>query len=166
MSEPLNKDQLYQTALHEAGHAIAAVVVGKRFKDVNIRAKDDHLGRIRYWVTREALFNQVQGIGNSFLNEKTIDKKVKSAIVISYAGYVSELKGGFDNTEGAAADFEFIADIGLSHAGLNVDAFLEQCLEDTKQLVDSNWAYILKLSQLLLKKKSATGKDVRKLVGG
>ena len=96
----------------------------------------------------------------------SVDKKVKSAIIISYAGYVAELKAGFDNNEGAASDFKFIADIGLGHAGSDVNDYLSQCFEDTKKIVDSNWEHILKLSQLLLEKKSITGKAVRKMVEG
>lgn len=132
----MSKDPLYQTAIHEAGQATASFVKGKRFKDVNIRAKDDYLGRVRYWTSKKVLLENIQGIGDGrLLNQATVDKQVRSAIIISYAGYVADLKIGVDNPHGAASDFETITDIGLCHAGSNADEFLAQCLEDTKQLV-------------------------------
>ena len=76
------------------------------------------------------------------------------------------MKTGVDNTEGAAADFEQIESIGLTYKDLgdDVDNFLKECLQETKNLVDKNWYHIEDVSKALLGKKVLSGKEVLEIM--
>lgn len=165
----MKQEQLYQIAIHEAGHAVIAVVLGQKFRNVSIKAKDDYLGRVKYWTSKKNLIDTIQGLSDSypFLKNETIDKRVRKALQISYAGYIAEQKTGVDNQEGATTDFAFITDTALSHAGEGeADKLCGECLQATKQLVDKNWNHIEAVAQQLLEKKTISGKDVLKIMSG
>jgi|SRR5690242_4727286 len=71
----------FATAVHEAGHAIAAFAVGRHFKAVSIVPTDDTIGH-------------VQSLRERPLDTQTLDELMDGA-VISMSGYVAEREFGF-----------------------------------------------------------------------
>ena len=173
--------QPYQTALHEAAHAVVSLKFNVRFKDVNIRHRLDYAGRMRGWKPAVSLLDYLQGfavtndrnVWDALKNGKkikqirqwsdtTLDRKVHQQICISYAGYIAQLQMGVDDKECARFDFDTIISLGETHVGMGekLDNFLESCFEQTKTIVDNSWQQITTVADELISKKTLSGKEV------
>ncbi len=159
---------LYQTAIHEAGHAVIAAYHGIKFKDVSIRPYGNVAGRMMCWKFKSKLVEQLKGTyaGRRY-SAITLERKVKFEIYILYAAYAAQLHTGIDNTEGAAQDFEQIGDYGMAYMdpGPELDSFLNECLEHTKKLVAETWHRIETVATQLIQNQKITGREVFAIVG-
>src|SRR5258708_314252 len=129
---------LRASAHHEAGHAVAALSQGLKFKYTTIRPKDDSLGQVKYsriprWFDPES--------GNSdrtrFLAERYI--------VRCFAGQFAEGKfRGKRPTFGSMSDDKAAAEMAFHLFGSSetTSAFLRFCFLSSRDLVNAHWREI------------------------
>ncbi len=99
------------TAYHEAGHAVAAYVVGRRVREISIVADGDMLGHVAYWPWPDSFHPDYETDGKT-------RRMVESGIITSLAGPVAEaLFRGRHNWRGANSDTRQAVDLASYMCG-------------------------------------------------
>ncbi len=129
------------TALHEAGHAVAAVMVGRGFYSVGITINDDRLGTTQL----------------SYLKANARPERALAEIVVALAGIAAEIEI-YGSPRGCEADIRDAAQWCL-----RVDADFFDMLEAARKLVLKHWAAIERVAAVLLDVGTLRAVEVRRL---
>ncbi len=97
------------TAYHEAGHAVASIVVGSEFKQVTIVADERSKGRVHHGGFDDDMWMRLEYIAEDDVQARTI---MEHEIIVFFAGMIAEdLKFGEYDVDGAASDEGKITDL-------------------------------------------------------
>jgi cell division protease FtsH len=167
-------------AIHEAGHAVSAVVLGFNLKSVEIRRRRMPSGQwsLGFTDTGSVVNLEVAGKGEEF---------VKSYLIQEFSGPMAELQVNdraaessalADDLEGArriavlaiceASDkgdgtFEINPnEMARNEARLN--SLIRNALEATNLLIKDHWSAICRVADLLVTRKVLTGDEVATIV--
>lgn len=128
-------DQVEGVALHEAGHAVACLVLGRRFEYVTVFGMGDTQGHLQF-----------DGAPRS-RRAALVDA------VVTFAGEAaSELPSGYDS--------EFLQDLVLDWAPRDTEAFLGEARERAEDLVERYAEVIEDVAQALLDQVTLTWDDL------
>lgn len=156
-------EKLKKTAYHEAGHAVAAFAMNKRFTRVSIIANpdDNSLGRLL-------------GCGwNSKLNPEfdggvRLRNRVEAQIIVFLAGPVAEAKlTGHYNHIGASKDYHDAVSFAgyVTGSSKETSAYINWLLEKTKNLLSNyNWDAVKMLADELIKRREIGYMTTRKII--
>ncbi len=161
--------KLKKTAYHEAGHAVAAFALSKRFKKVSIipSPTEDSLGRLLGcdWDSK---------LNPEFDEGARLRHLVEAQIIIFLAGPVAEAKlTGRYNHVGASKDYHgavFYASY-VTGSSEETSAYINWLLERTKNILSTyHWDAVELLADELIKRReisyTATRKIIRKGLDG
>jgi hypothetical protein len=96
-------EPLWPTAYHEAGHAVMALRLGRRFRYATVRPEEDRLGHVRYYAA-----NYRPDGGDSDAARLTTEQHILTLL----AGAAAERRfAGRTDRVGAKADYERAADL-------------------------------------------------------
>ena len=158
--------QLQSTAVHEAGHAVAASVQGLPINKVTVRGTKDFMG----------LATQPSVLMLETSGKRDQNQVVRQYVIMLYAGFEAErcFNPDADGTS-SGGDFEQAWDLprefelpirGCSYIGDEAyQRYLERLRKQARSLVRKNWGLIRRLAQELLERKTMTGKEVENLIG-
>lgn len=177
-SEQHSKDKEI-VAYHESGHAVATILCGEEVARISVMGMTSGVGGAVFKTDKDTLFNT--------------KKEMENAIKIAYAGRASEeVFFGKDNiTQGASNDitqatsilYNYVSKLGFNDdTGLidyellsqNIlptnDKMIEKMAElsnslyhETVQLISENKETVERLAKILLKEKTLSGENVKKV---
>jgi ATP-dependent Zn protease len=75
--------RLLRTAYHEAGHAVAALLVRRRFKYVTVEPGDDNLGHVLYRRWGESFDPDLN-------SDSRTERRIENAVFTAFAGHAAE----------------------------------------------------------------------------
>jgi len=153
------------TAYHEAGHAYISYCLGKGFKEVTVIAADDYLGAVTNLVDGKFLGSLIDGSNTHVLPEEVIKTRINHELMILYAGYLSELKCGVRNEEGAYSDINKINSFIKGYCETEEDShnIIDYCYNTTLQILEQNWLYVKILANELLKRDTMSFQEIDEL---
>ncbi|HEX3345555.1 MAG TPA: hypothetical protein VHS09_13320 [Polyangiaceae bacterium] len=140
------KNELAATAHHEAGHAVASVILGHRFHYVTIEPGDGNLGHVLYPAS-DRRFRPDESW------TPIAERRVRDAILVMLAGYIAEAKfTGRNNWLGSRGDRDGAADLAMRACGSTeeVNAYLAWVDARARSLVRVWWRRIERLAHALL----------------
>lgn len=146
-------------AYHEAAHAVASCLVGKRFRKVTIIPSEEFRGRCetKPW----------ENFHPDYKTDSRTVRKCKANIFIDLAGLVAEAICGHKKKQGSK-DFSNAADMAgyLCGSSEEVGAFLSFMWEETYNILrlEFNWKSVQVVAGSLLKKKVLRYGEVRHLI--
>jgi ATP-dependent Zn protease len=153
------------TAYHEAGHAVAAIILGRAIRKVTIIPDHD----------RNTL-GSCQGHGNGRLPALDTDASsarhrtyIKSQIMMLWAGAIAEgRRAGRHNWHGAGVDRSHILNLACFACMGDEECkrYIQWLFERTKNLLFSqrwHWDAIKRIARKLLKHGTITGKEAKGL---
>ena len=140
------------TAHHEAGHAVAALALGRPVHRVSIRADRERLGACHFG---KAVFRP---------SEDWLERE----ILIALAGLAAEARFTGDYAwDGAARDRQYVAELTLERAGnaRQAERLERRLLSKTEHLLDQpgNWLAVERIAAELLRTGSISGRAARHL---
>lgn len=138
-----------QVAWHESGHALAAVLHGRRFDYVTLQPEAKYKDLYKGYVyNRENLF------------------KHEDAIISAAGIYTERLRfNRYHVNNGAQVDFENIDNIIVALYGRdNLTVIHKKIMDETDFMLRSNWAKLEKIVSALKEKKTLTYNEVKALL--
>lgn len=141
-------DLRWRTAIHEAAHAVVAVLIARPIVCVSIEPTDRSLGRI-------VLARSVVNLGNH--------RQVEREIALHLAGFISELIYDSGSIPTGCTD-EVLYTFALAREiGLGIRGFERLVFRATKML-KAIWPTVLAVAGELLRHRCIHGRAVRRLV--
>lgn len=122
---------LRRTAVHEAGHAIAAFMLGRSFRDVSVEEGDESLGRVRCHAPGAWFQPDIEFDGKT-------RRRIEDEIVIFWAGVEAEEAVLGDRCDPSArGDIEAITTLALYATGSaeEASAYIEWLRQRSRGLV-------------------------------
>lgn len=153
------------TAYHEAGHAVAAFILGHDLGPVILEEREISLG-----VTATPPPNWV--IDNEgYLNtdRPEIRKYLADTVVIGFAGWWAvKLGTGIEDNKGAQHDFDEATRYVQYLASWDgeLQEYWDECDARCEMLMQENWAAVEAVAEELLRKGSLSAEEVGSLVRG
>ena len=155
--------KLKATAYHEAGHAVAAFAMGKRFKKVSVipNSDEDSLGRVSGcgWKSK---------LNPEFDDGARVRNLVEAQIIILLAGPVAEAKlTGQFNHIGASKDYEYVVRYAsyLTGSSDETTAYINWLIEKTKNVLSTyRWNALEQLADELIKRREIAYKAAREII--
>jgi ATP-dependent Zn protease len=140
------------TAYHEAGHAVAALALGRPVQRVSVLADRERLGSCHFG---KAVFRP---------SEDWLERE----ILIALAGLAAEARfTGAYAWDGAARDRQYVADLALERAGnaRQAERLERRLLSKTEHLLDQpgNWRAVERIAAELLRAGAVSGRAARHL---
>jgi hypothetical protein len=153
---------LKRIAYHEAGHAVVAFVLHRRFTHVSIIPDDTNLGHVRTPKLPPAFQPDSDYSGAT---RKLCEKEA----MVSLGGPIAErVKIGRTMWKGADSDVKHAFDMCIYHCGNDVEtnAYLNWLMERTKSVLSfgRQWAAVEALAQELVVRKYIGERLARKIV--
>ena len=153
--------KLERVAYHEAGHAVAAVILRRPFKYATVVENEDADGHVRYFPGE--LIDP-----ETVVDERRAITKMERAIQTAFAGFASEqLAYGGGILEGSS-DWEKAATLGLAiyTPGDLLNAYLRYLYEKCKAMLAEplHREAIQGVVDALLEKKTLKSSEVRSVV--
>ncbi|MEN9883623.1 MAG: Peptidase family, partial [Bacteroidota bacterium] len=108
----------------------------------------------------------IEGSNSYILPEEIIKMRINHELMILYAGYLSELKYGVANEEGAYSDLMVINSFIKVYSETEEQSknIIEYCYNTTIKILDENWLYLRILANELLKKDTLSFQEIDKLL--
>ena len=133
-----------ETAVHEAGHAVAAILLDVPFERVSIVASDDHEGVVHLHASAVPL------------GEYDLDfsrERAEARIMVSLAGRAAASAAGFDAPSGCEHDDETAWTLAewLSHDEAEAEALIAYLAIRTRNLLDAPaaWTMVQAVAEVL-----------------
>ncbi len=153
-------DMLHVTAYHEAGHAVVAFNERVAIHSITIEACRDYAGRV-------IRANPYQGIKLNIDNTLRSRNRVKAVVRVLLAGlmaqkmkYPNSYRSDHDKTDRQTA-----ADLMLRIASPRIpDASRKVLGLDVRDTLTAQWYQVEALAQELLKQRTLSQKEVRKVI--
>ena len=148
------------TAYHEAGHAVAAIVLDVGFEKVTIVGDEEAYGRIIYDDAEEW---KLSGRANP-----AVIKSAEASVVVSFAGAVAQRRFAPRSRwrHGQTSDLSKVRRM-IDYMDRSDDAAYYKELEARAEtLVEENWPLIVKLADTLVWQKTMYADDVYELLFG
>jgi hypothetical protein len=153
--------QRLETAHHEAGHAVAAFLVKRRFRHVSIEPDQRSLGHVLYraWDKR---FDP-----NARFSPRT-EILLRDAVVTALAGFEAQFRfSGKRPWRSARSDHDQALDLALRAccSGEEAAAYVEWLSVRTRQMfsVPSTWKAVRALARSLLRQQRLSYKEAHKI---
>ena len=151
-----------RTAYHEAGHAVAAYLMHRRFKHITIVPEGDVLGRVKF------------SLPNSFRpdhldTDRRNEKRIETEIIIELAGLVSEgILAGRRNWRGARGDLDSAVNLA-SYRYFDpelIGKYIEWLLVLTRHMIEAprNWPMVQAVAKELLAQKRVSYSQARRVM--
>jgi ATP-dependent Zn protease len=148
-----------RVAFHEAGHAVVAFHLKRKFRRVTIAPAGRSLGHTRFFP----LDNFHPDYQNSARTRRLMD----SEIMIDLAGLEAEyLKMGRRSLKGGQSDIDQAADLAW-HAqggGRAVSRYFRQLQVASRNLLREHWSEVESLATALLEQITLTEDEARKVI--
>jgi ATP-dependent Zn protease len=153
-------DMLHVTAYHEAGHAVVAFIERVAIHSITIDACRDYAGRV-------IRANPYQGIKPNIDNTLRSRNRVRAVVRVLLAGFMAQkmkdpnsYRSHHDKTDRqTATDL-----IRLIASPKTPDASLKVLGLDVKDTLTAQWYRVEALAQELLKQRTLSQKEVRKVI--
>jgi hypothetical protein len=154
--------KLESTAYHEAGHAVMAYHVRRRFKYVTIEQEEDSLGHI-------LLSRWPKGIEPGIDSGARVENYLKNSILIDLAGHAAErLFKGRNNWVGSRQDVQTAVEFADYVCGSNEEsqAYVKWLFIKARNIIrlEPYWDSIKALAKELLIKKKIGYMAARKII--
>ncbi|CCF84463.1 hypothetical protein [Nitrolancea hollandica] len=140
---PQRKDH---TAYHEAGHAVAAFVLGRGFYSVSITSEGNSAGRC-YFAPRPEMFNP-------WSRDPATQSRLEIEVITDLAGGIAErIATGFDNVPGMASDVYSAIDTATYITGNEAKrlAYIERAEARAESILRQHWRAVQALAEALLR---------------
>ncbi len=147
------KEDPVRTAVHEAGHALVAFVLGRPVHEVSIRARGRFAGICKFQK------------GKGRPTDDWVDREMQ----ISLAGIAAEIRHlGKADARGAQDDLRRSLDLATERSGHadRAERLMRRMLDRTLHLLDQpgHWPAVLLMMSQLIEKETISGRAVRHLV--
>lgn len=151
------------TAVHEAGHVVAAYVLGIEFEYVTIETDPETgaIGSVRTIPWPEELVNQ-----DDFAPE--VRKLQQAHIIFSLAGGIAErrlasqVKWKWD--VGDFPDIQEATDLAFIYGNDDLATVMDDAWEKAHEIIESNWPIVRTLAWALVEKHHIEKKEVLKII--
>lgn len=147
----------WSTAIHEAGHVVAATVIGIQLDLATIRAGSTedaaYLGRTR--ITRSDDFYRLIGEDVEFTEKH---------IIQAWAGTLAEERAGVHEPGDWSHDRETVADLAIRISGPDVNGLIERLRVEADQLLATHWATVERVAEALVQQESLTSDHLKELL--
>src|SRR3954471_6910286 len=146
---------LRPTAFHEAGHAVAAYVLGRPIKHATIVPEQWKLGHVRLGGRHHAqrLETTTVGVQARF--------RLECDVIGAFAGPEAERRAtGRANNVGARSDHGYAADVALALAGgdeKEANAYIRWVRRRAERLIEQYWTQVEAVAALLMERRTVTG---------
>jgi len=153
-AQPLKtKEDPIRTAVHEAGHAVVAFVLGRPIHDVSIRARGRFAGICKFQK------------GKGRPTDDWVDREMQ----ISLAGIAAEIRHlGRADARGAQDDLRRSLNLATERSGCadRAERLMKRMLDRTLHLLEQpgHWPAVESIMKQLLEKETISGRAVRHLV--
>jgi len=150
----------WRTAIHEAGHVVAAWRLGCRLHQATIKPDAHYVGRVSH---ARALRRSTWGS-----NDDRAQLRIGREIKIAYAGALA-VKRAFPGSRwrlGADNDYKEAADLVL-HVYMDPRMQWHWCklMElETEALLNKNWFAVKRLAKELLRRRTMNGAEIRRML--
>ncbi len=145
----LNDPENFKLSYHEAGHAVAAVLLGHKFKDVVLGNGNGHLG-----ITNGAILNKPQ----------EYKKNVKELVQIFSAGQAAD-----EILQEKALPFRSQPDLDVITEAMRSNQLnakdIEKIYGETKAMLKENWQAVHTVAQGLRDHNILTFDQVKRVLG-
>jgi ATP-dependent Zn protease len=168
---------LSDTAVHEAGHAVAAVVLGEKLLSVDVRQRQLPDGRLQLGLTDCEGVNAIDSLGMGH-------QAALTHVIRAFAGPVAEALVNPDFRAGHSGDIASVRELvslafgrGVAKDGQVVFAGWDEVRQDDRvldllrsaqadaiRLVDHHWEAISAVAVRLLEEEQLSGDDVASIV--
>ena len=154
-----------RTALHEAGHAVAATFLHHAAKVRRVTITPDRasgsLGHVRGWV-RPSVWRAVEAGDTSLKSLLHLTEEV----LVLLAGEIAERRAGARLVWGAGTDRENAADIANALSGdpRQANAFLRWLIIRAENLVALRWVEVQAVAAALLEHKTLTRDQIHAII--
>lgn len=151
----------WRVAIHEAGHAVAAVKLRTGLRTASIVQDDQSFGRVS---GATLLRGKSGGTSPTMFRQERIERQ----IVVLLSGYAAEEKefGNSAEFDGAEQDYQNAFELAGSFVGSQEECneYIGQLSLRADQLVGDHWSAIKAVAQALLKHQELTRSEVLRLI--
>jgi hypothetical protein len=175
MTKPRDRTELYETAIHEAGHAVASVYTKAVFSRVTIRRRGELDGQVIWapYAARRMLRND--------LPRKTIGQRIIREAIILYAGMMADIlyaqKAGREPNQqeiclGGDSDalrFYQVIDLLVQRGFVDDteearDRAMEVIIKQTCALLVNHWPSVIALADALMQTTTIGYQRARRII--
>jgi hypothetical protein len=162
--------KLKKTAYHEAGHAVAAFAMSKRFKKVSIipNPEDNSQGRFSGYGLESKVFREFDEGARSrdFDRGGRLRHEVEAQIIICFAGPVAaaQLTGRFSHISASKDYNDAVFCAGYVTRDQETEAYLKWLFERTKIILSHRWDAVELLADELINRREIGYKAARKII--
>lgn len=153
--KPVRLDWRTRTALHEAGHVVASVALGRKVRSATIVPEGDRLGSVRTSRLRRL---------DPAATDRRMRMTIEREVMILLAGSVAEQLAGAGPHGGRRDRRDALALVGfLSGSASEEEAYVRWLRERTRTLLRIHWAAVQAVAKALLAKGTLNGASVREI---
>lgn len=144
-------------AIHEAGHVVAATVMGIPLEFATIRAG----------ATEDAAYLGLTRIKRSDDYFRKIGEDVEFTerlIIQSWAGTLAENRAGVHEPGDWSHDRETVADLAIRISGPDVNGLVERLRVEADRLLEAHWEVVERVAEALIQHETLTADHLKKLL--
>lgn len=150
---PAALDWRTRTALHEAGHAVVSLALGRKVRSASIVPQDGRLGTLRTSKLRRL---------DPAVSDRRMRMTIEREAMILLAGAVAEQIAGAGPHGGRKDRRDALSLVGfLSGSEAEERAYVAWLRERTRTLLRVHWAAVIALAHVLVRKGTIDGATVR-----
>jgi hypothetical protein len=150
--------RLEETAYHEAGHAVAAIVLRRGFSHVTIEPRDDSLGHVKPNKHPESFRPDIS-------DDARDAPRIEREVLMLLAGIAAEKHlRGRRNYRGASQDLRMAVDVaGYLFSRRTLEKYLEYMIERAEDFISMpfHWLQVEALATALLERRTLSARAAR-----